>query len=387
MYGLKQAAVLAYNHLVQNLSQHGYHPIPHTVGLWKHRTRKITFCLCVDDFGIKYFDRDDAKHLLSSLQLFYKTSVDWTGSQFCGLHLHWDYLHHTVDISMPNYIPSLLQKLNYSPKLPQYSPYPSVPFTPPRPGQRQYAAPPDTTPLLAPMQKTRVQSILGSLLYYARAVDCTLLTALNAISTQQASPTEHTLSLCHRLLDYVATHPRSHLRYSANNMHLAIHSDAAYLVAPKARSRIAGHFSLGTTNEGPLHSPILIECKTLRHVVASSAEAEVAGVFHNAQIAIPIRYILTSLGHPQPTTNIITDNSTVALFANDNITQKRSKSWDMRFYWLRDKERSQHFKIIWKPSVINLADYFTKHFPAKHHREKRSKYVLDSSPVQTARVC
>ena len=53
MYGLKQAAVLAYNHLVANLSTHGYHPIPHTVGLWKHHTRRITFCLCVDDFGVK----------------------------------------------------------------------------------------------------------------------------------------------------------------------------------------------------------------------------------------------------------------------------------------------------------------------------------------------
>ena len=33
MHGLKQAAVLAYNHLIANLAKHGYHPIPHTVGL------------------------------------------------------------------------------------------------------------------------------------------------------------------------------------------------------------------------------------------------------------------------------------------------------------------------------------------------------------------
>jgi hypothetical protein len=38
MYGLKQAALLAYNHLVNNLASYGYRPIPHTIGLWKHDT-------------------------------------------------------------------------------------------------------------------------------------------------------------------------------------------------------------------------------------------------------------------------------------------------------------------------------------------------------------
>ena len=226
--------------------------------------------------------------------------------------------------------------------------FPALPFAIPQLGQRQYAPPPDSSPPLDKTLKTRVQSIIGSLLYYARAIDCTLLPALNALSTQQATPTTNTLKLCHRLLDYSATYPNVTLRYHANDMVLQIHSDAAYLVAPKARSRIAGHFSLGsTTPSSPTPSgPILIECRTLRHVVASSAEAEIAGVFHNAQIAIPIRHILQSLGHPQPPTTIITDNTTAASFTTDNITQKRSKSWDMHFCWLRDKEKSKHFNII-----------------------------------------
>ena len=53
MYGLKQAALLGYKNLVKNLKPHGYHHIPHTDGLWKHETHPITFCLCVDDFGVK----------------------------------------------------------------------------------------------------------------------------------------------------------------------------------------------------------------------------------------------------------------------------------------------------------------------------------------------
>ena len=47
MYGLKQAAVLAYNQLVTNLAQHGYSPFHSTTGIWKHNISKTRFCLCV----------------------------------------------------------------------------------------------------------------------------------------------------------------------------------------------------------------------------------------------------------------------------------------------------------------------------------------------------
>ena len=34
MYGLKQAAILAYDNLIKNLRKHHYRPIPNTVGMW-----------------------------------------------------------------------------------------------------------------------------------------------------------------------------------------------------------------------------------------------------------------------------------------------------------------------------------------------------------------
>ena len=115
MYGLKQASVLAYENLVRNLKIHGYAPIPHTVGLWRHSTRPITFCLCVDDFGIKFENRVDAEHLLSSLRQFYSISTDWSGKNFCGLHLDWHYNEGYVDLSMPGYVDKVLLKFNTRP--------------------------------------------------------------------------------------------------------------------------------------------------------------------------------------------------------------------------------------------------------------------------------
>ena len=388
MYGLKQAAILAYNKLVTHLAKYGYHPIPHTVGLWAHKTKPTKFCLCVDDFGVKYYTKTDGLHLLNALQDKYVTSIDWTGSHFCGLHLEWNYDKQFINVSMPHYITNLLQKHNYAPKLPQYSPYPVAPFTIPTKGQRQYATIPDESPKLNKENTKKVQSIVGSLLYYARSIDCTLFPALNTMATNQAAPTENSLRQCHRLLDYIATYPNVTIQFHASNMQLHVDSDAAYLVAPKARSRIAGYFSLESHQPNPTpHGPILVECRTLRHVVASSAEAEIAGIFHNAQIAIPIRYMLQQLGHPQPRTPIKTDNATASSFVKDNITQKWSKSWDMRYYWLRDKIAQAMFKIDWASGKSNAADYFTKHFPGTYHRAIRKKYVLDNTPSLHARVC
>ena len=53
-------------------------------------------------------------------------------------------------------------------------------------------APVDTSPLLDKHGKKKVQSVTGSMLYYARTVDPTILPAINEISSQQANPTDNT---------------------------------------------------------------------------------------------------------------------------------------------------------------------------------------------------
>ena len=53
MYGLKQAAILAYKLLDKCLKANGYTQTPSTNGLLKHQTRKAVFALCIDNFGVK----------------------------------------------------------------------------------------------------------------------------------------------------------------------------------------------------------------------------------------------------------------------------------------------------------------------------------------------
>ena len=82
-----------------------------------------------------------------------------------------------------------------------------------------------------------------------------------------------------------------------------VENDTSYLVAPKARDRIGGYYPLSNyptvTKRPRLNGAILIEYKTLRHVLSSVVEVEVVGVFHNAQMTILIRIILEVMDHSQ----------------------------------------------------------------------------------------
>ena len=73
MYGLKQAGKVAHNQLKIFLDPHGYSPTFSTPGLWTHNTRKISFTLIFDDFGIKYENKSDAKHLMKILEDNYES--------------------------------------------------------------------------------------------------------------------------------------------------------------------------------------------------------------------------------------------------------------------------------------------------------------------------
>jgi hypothetical protein len=103
----------------------------------------------------------------------------------------------------------------------------------------------------------------------------------------------------------------------------------------------------------------------IKHVMSLAAEAKIAGLFINAKEGEVLCNTLDEMGYTQEATPIQTDNSTASGIANDTINQQRSRSIDMRFYWVRDRAKQGHFKVFWAPVKTNLADYFTKHQPTK----------------------
>ena len=114
MYGLPQVGVLAQEQLIEHLKIHGYYQIKTVPGLWHHKTRPITFTLVVDDFGVKYENEKDAKHLMNVLKQYYDITEEWKGERYIGMHLQWDYKGRMIHMAMPGYVEKALQVLRLS---------------------------------------------------------------------------------------------------------------------------------------------------------------------------------------------------------------------------------------------------------------------------------
>ena len=183
MYGLPQAGILANKLLKKRLAKQGYFEMPHTPGLWRHCSRPITFTLVVDDFGIKYQGQEHAEHLLKALREDYTVEVDWTGQLYVGINLEWNYKKGYVDISMPGYVQKQLTRYAHpSPRRKRHTPYDPAPLVLGRAAQE--LPPEDESAPLDEKGKKRVQQVVGSFLYYGRAVDMTILMALSEIAGQ-----------------------------------------------------------------------------------------------------------------------------------------------------------------------------------------------------------
>jgi hypothetical protein len=128
------------------MNKHGYQQSNLVPSLWKQDTRPIQFTLIVDDFGVKYEGEEHAKHLKNTLKEHYKLTWDWTGTQYIGITLDWDYKKHQVHLSMPNYMKKALKQFHRIAGKLQHSPYPSVPIQ--YDAKKQYATQESNAPLL-----------------------------------------------------------------------------------------------------------------------------------------------------------------------------------------------------------------------------------------------
>ena len=148
------------------------------------------FSLVVDDFGIKYVGKQHAQHLFTSLRENYKIIEDWTGELYVGITLNWDYKNRTLDLSMPNYVSKALHKFQYpAPYCPEHAPHN---LAKPAYGQRQqFVTPHDDSDPLDQDGINSVQQVVGTFLYYARAINSTAMVAINSISGEQAKATEN----------------------------------------------------------------------------------------------------------------------------------------------------------------------------------------------------
>ena len=310
--------------------------------------------------------------------------------------LDWDYIQRMVHLSMPEYCEQARQCFQHEMSTKrQDQPYSHLERM--YGAKQQYAEDEDSSPEVSKERKTFLQQVIGTYLYYARAVDCTMLAALGSLATQQAKPTENTMEKVKQFLDYASSHQDAMVTYRASDMALAVHSDASYLSERKAIIFMSENDTF-PTNNGAVHTVAQI----IKAVMSSAAEAELGALYINSREAVPIRHLLEEMGHKQPPTPVQIDNSTALGVVKQTIQPKRTKAMDMRFHWLRCRKNQGQFRTYWREGPTNNGDYVTKHHPTIQHTTMRPVFLTSPAKLReikqrtanilsrmnlTARVC
>ena len=123
---------------------------------------------------------------------------------------------------------------------------------------------------------TEVRALVESILYYARAIDATMLPTFTAIASEQAKLSSTIFPQVDRLLAYAAAYPSKELLCHASDMKLMAQFDASYLSLSRGRSLDGGIRYLGRENE-----------PTAMHVFTSSVLIVVAASVAAAEYSCP----------------------------------------------------------------------------------------------------
>ena len=184
-----------------------------------------------------------------------------------------------------------------------------------------------------------IQKVTGKFLFYGRAVDTIILTALISIPLQQSVPVSKTMKRVKQFLYYCASQEYAIMAFWKSDMTLAGHCYAGYLNKPKSRSIVGGHFFMSNISLFPkIYGAMLTIHQIIKAFMSSSAEAKIGALFINAREDVYMLQMLEAMGHKQYQTPIQTDNITVEGVINKTIQQKCTKSMDMRFHCIRDRE-------------------------------------------------
>jgi hypothetical protein len=225
-----------------------------------------------------------------------------------------------------------------------------------------------------------IQDIIGTLLYYAQAVDLALLAALSAITARQSNGTRavanHVTNSSTTLL---------HIPIQAFNTRCAtclcwytwMHHTCLYQVVKVEQLDISTYpIAMTKTSTMAPFSPCLQSSNM------SCCQHPKQNLPHSTTAAsLPPHFEPhKELGHFQPTpTPITTDNITAQGLTMGTMTPKASKLMDQCFYWLKCQHAQCQFQCLWRKGILNCPDYSSKHHISKHRQNVCPFFVFDNT--------
>ena len=192
-----------------------------------------------------------------------------------------------------------------------------------------------------------------------------------ALTTRMQHPTLDDLAKLVQMGKYLYATKNLPLRITASNMILVGAADASFGVHVDKKSHTGLLLWLGNSN-----APIMTSSKKQSLVTRSSAEAELVALDALVYEVIWIRLILEEMGFKQsdPTT-LHQDNEAAKKLAEDGKPGPRSRSVDIKYFWVRQQIDRRLVKLVSVRTDKMLADGFTKALTGSDFHRWRDKIL------------
>jgi len=300
----------------------------------------------VDDLLVTSPSKRQQKGFERDLKKSFELVCQYDDLSYLGMKIQYDKQGQQLKVSQPGYIRDLLKRFGYD-KLQKFPPTPAT--------DRLFQNEPESPPC----DKRQYQSLIMSLMYAARFTQPAILTAVSALSTKCANPTESDYKKLTRVLRYLAgSMDRGIVFDGSKKLSPMIYADAGHASHNDARGHGGIIITLGS-------APVLCRSFKLKQVTRSSSESELVVLEEASTYAVWFRLLLSELGlalhHPVP---VFQDNKSTIIIAQNGGNFARTKHLLVKESYVAERIQDGDIVLKYLPTDEICADMLTKPLPS-----------------------
>ena len=236
----------------------------------------------------------------------------------------------------------------------------------------------NASPKLTTKEAEVFHSVVAKLLYVSIRGRADLLLAIAFLCTRVSKSTQQDKAKLKRVLQYIRGSLNEEYIIGADDMgKMRTWVDAAFAVHPDMKSHTGGVISFGTGG---------IACKSSKQKLntKSSTESEFVGASDYLPNTIWVKTFLEAQGYHISENIFEQDNeSAIKLEKNGRVSAgPKSRHINIRYFWIKDRVRSEKIVIRHCPTLAMLADFFTKPLQGNLFRKFRG-VLLGHAHVDT----
>lgn len=207
------------------------------------------------------------------------------------------------------------------------------------------------------------------------------MTTIAFLCTRVSKSTEQDWDKLERLMEYLKGTFGDELCLGADNLdEMGSFVDVSFAVHKDMRSHTGGGISLGRG--------ILFGRSTKQKLnTTSSTESEIVGAADYLPNTVWLMKFLENQGYEVKSSVLYQDNQSVIRLEKNaqRSSSRRTRHLDIKYFWVRDRLRTEGIEVIYCPTDSMVAEYFTKPLQGAIFRKLRD-IVMGRVPIKELKI-